>query len=88
MALVFAIFIPHWTESRSRLGIAKALVEISPDPVRHIVNTRWHFNHTNGNEWRNSVGAKIASGTISWTLLTIETFTAHRQFLFSIAYPC
>ncbi len=30
----------------SRPGIAQALSGISPDPVKHLVNTHWHFDHT------------------------------------------
>ena len=43
----------------SRAHIAKALTDLSPDPVTHLVNTHWHFDHADGNAWLNSVGAKI-----------------------------
>lgn len=35
--------------SRPQLG--KALAEIGPEPVTHLINTHWHFDHANGNEW-------------------------------------
>jgi glyoxylase-like metal-dependent hydrolase (beta-lactamase superfamily II) len=37
----------------------KALTDLSPEPVATCVNTHWHFDHTDGNTWLNSVGAKI-----------------------------
>lgn len=45
----------------SRPAIAGALQGISPDPVRHLVNTHWHFDHTDGNEWVHSIGAQITA---------------------------
>jgi glyoxylase-like metal-dependent hydrolase (beta-lactamase superfamily II) len=43
----------------SREKIAAALDGISRDPVKHLVNTHWHFDHTDGNEWMHSAGATI-----------------------------
>ncbi|SHL24980.1 Glyoxylase, beta-lactamase superfamily II [Bradyrhizobium lablabi] len=43
----------------SRPQITKALADLGPDPVTHLVNTHWHFDHADGNEWLHSVGAKI-----------------------------
>jgi glyoxylase-like metal-dependent hydrolase (beta-lactamase superfamily II) len=43
----------------SRRGIAEALTRIDANPVRHLINTHWHFDHTDGNEWLNSAGARI-----------------------------
>jgi glyoxylase-like metal-dependent hydrolase (beta-lactamase superfamily II) len=43
----------------SRPQIAEALDGISRDPVKHLVNTHWHFDHTDGNEWLHSAGATI-----------------------------
>ena len=43
----------------SRPQIAEALDGISRDPVKHLVNTHWHFDHTDGNEWMHSAGATI-----------------------------
>jgi len=45
--------------TKSRRGIAEALAGIDADPVRHLINTHWHFDHTDGNEWFNSAGARI-----------------------------
>jgi glyoxylase-like metal-dependent hydrolase (beta-lactamase superfamily II) len=43
----------------SRPQITKALTELGAEPVTHLVNTHWHFDHADGNEWLHSVGAKI-----------------------------
>jgi glyoxylase-like metal-dependent hydrolase (beta-lactamase superfamily II) len=43
----------------SRSQITKSLDELGGDPVTHLINTHWHFDHADGNEWLHSVGAKI-----------------------------
>jgi glyoxylase-like metal-dependent hydrolase (beta-lactamase superfamily II) len=45
--------------STSRPKITDALDKLSPDPIKHLVNTHWHFDHTDGNEWMHSDGATI-----------------------------
>jgi glyoxylase-like metal-dependent hydrolase (beta-lactamase superfamily II) len=43
----------------SRPQISKALAALGADPITHLVNTHWHFDHTDGNEWLYAAGAKI-----------------------------
>nr|WP_183230722.1 MBL fold metallo-hydrolase [Bradyrhizobium sp. SBR1B] len=43
----------------SRPQITKALAELGADPITHLVNSHWHFDHTDGNAWLNAAGAKI-----------------------------
>ena len=43
----------------SRMQITEALAAISPEPLRHVIDTHWHFDHTDGNEWMHEVGATI-----------------------------
>ena len=45
--------------STSRDKIADTLLKLSPDPIKHLVNTHWHFDHCDGNEWMHSEGATI-----------------------------
>jgi glyoxylase-like metal-dependent hydrolase (beta-lactamase superfamily II) len=45
--------------SVSRPQLTKALSSLDPEPITHLINTHWHFDHTSGNEWLHSVGAKI-----------------------------
>ncbi|MFL5332104.1 MAG: MBL fold metallo-hydrolase [Geminicoccaceae bacterium] len=43
----------------SRPQIAKTLAEIDPEPVTHLINTHWHFDHASGNEWLHELGPTI-----------------------------
>jgi glyoxylase-like metal-dependent hydrolase (beta-lactamase superfamily II) len=45
----------------TRARITEALANLSDDPVKHLINTHWHFDHTDGNEWLHSIGAEIAA---------------------------
>jgi glyoxylase-like metal-dependent hydrolase (beta-lactamase superfamily II) len=43
----------------SRPQMEKALSDLGADPVTHLINTHWHFDHASGNEWLHAAGAKI-----------------------------
>jgi glyoxylase-like metal-dependent hydrolase (beta-lactamase superfamily II) len=43
----------------SRAKVTEALATLSPEPVTHLINTHWHFDHADGNDWLHSAGAKI-----------------------------
>jgi glyoxylase-like metal-dependent hydrolase (beta-lactamase superfamily II) len=43
----------------SRPQLSRALADLGPEPISHLINTHWHFDHTDGNAWLNSAGAKI-----------------------------
>jgi glyoxylase-like metal-dependent hydrolase (beta-lactamase superfamily II) len=43
----------------SRPQMTKALGDLGADPITHLINTHWHFDHTDGNVWLNAAGAKI-----------------------------
>ncbi|HME88308.1 MAG TPA: MBL fold metallo-hydrolase [Chthoniobacterales bacterium] len=45
----------------TRARIMEALASLSDDPVKHLINTHWHFDHTDGNEWLHSIGAEITA---------------------------
>ena len=45
----------------SRPGITQALSAISSAPIKRLINTHWHFDHTDGNEWLHSEGAEITA---------------------------
>jgi glyoxylase-like metal-dependent hydrolase (beta-lactamase superfamily II) len=45
----------------TRARITDALGALSGDPVKHLINTHWHFDHTDGNEWLHSIGAEITA---------------------------
>jgi glyoxylase-like metal-dependent hydrolase (beta-lactamase superfamily II) len=43
----------------SRPQLTKALAGLGPEPIAHLINTHWHFDHADGNEWLHSEGAAI-----------------------------
>ena len=43
----------------SRPQLETALATLGPEPVTHLINTHWHFDHANGNEWLHELGPKI-----------------------------
>jgi glyoxylase-like metal-dependent hydrolase (beta-lactamase superfamily II) len=43
----------------SRPQLTRSLAELGGEPITHLINTHWHFDHTNGNTWLNAAGAKI-----------------------------
>jgi len=43
----------------SRPQMIRALAELGAEPITHLINTHWHFDHTDGNPWLNAAGAKI-----------------------------
>ena len=43
----------------TRPRIEAALSALGGQPITHLINTHWHFDHTDGNEWLNSEGAAI-----------------------------
>ena len=45
----------------TRARITEALASLSNDPVKYLINSHWHFDHTDGNEWLHSIGAEITA---------------------------
>jgi len=45
--------------SVSRAQMTRALADLGGEPITHLINTHWHFDHTDGNTWLNAAGAKI-----------------------------
>src|ERR1700690_1683644 len=43
----------------ARANTAAALASINADPVKQLINTHWHFDHTGGNDWLHEAGASI-----------------------------
>ena len=45
----------------SRPQMAAALAGLGSEPVTHLINTHWHFDHANGNEWLHELGLQIVA---------------------------
>src|SRR5215467_8911140 len=43
----------------SRKKIERALDNISQTPLKYVINTHWHWDHTDGNGWMHDLGATI-----------------------------
>jgi glyoxylase-like metal-dependent hydrolase (beta-lactamase superfamily II) len=43
----------------SRAKITEALANLGSESITHLINTHWHFDHTDGNEWMHGEGASI-----------------------------
>src|SRR5262245_22299073 len=66
----------------TRRKIAAALSSLSPDPIKHLVNTHWHFDHTDGNEWMHSAGATITAHENTGKHLSTRTRVEDWDFTF------
>ena len=69
----------------ARSKISSALASISSEPIKHLINTHWHFDHTDGNEWLHSVGAAILAHTNTRKHLATTTRVEGWNFTFSPA---
>ena len=47
--------------SKSQEKLPVELNKISPSPLKYVVNTHWHWDHTDGNGWMHSAGATIVA---------------------------
>ena len=56
--------------------IVAAIATVDPDPVRFVVNTHWHGDHTGGNEAMGSRGAVIVAHSNVRTRMSSEQFIA------------
>src|SRR6059058_4395436 len=66
----------------SRPQITEALASLSDDPVKHLINSHWHFDHTDGNEWLHSFGAEITAHENTRKHLSVSTRVEDWNFTF------
>jgi glyoxylase-like metal-dependent hydrolase (beta-lactamase superfamily II) len=57
----------------SRPAIANALESINADPIKHLINTHWHTDHTDGNAWLHAAGATITAHENTRKRLSVAT---------------
>lgn len=66
----------------SRPRITEALASLGDEPVKHVINSHWHFDHTDGNEWLHSVGAEITAHENTLKRLSTTTRVEAWNFTF------
>ncbi len=57
----------------SRPNVSAALASINSDPIKQLINTHWHFDHTGGNEWLHEAGASILAQENTRKHLSVDT---------------
>jgi len=69
----------------TRARITEALASLSDDPVKHLINSHWHFDHTDGNEWLHSIGVEITAHENTRKHLSVTTRVEDWSFTFPAA---
>src|ERR1043166_8768387 len=66
----------------SRPQVEDALAGLGDDPVKHLTNSHWYFDHTDGNEWLHSTGAEITAHENTRKHLSVSTRVEDWNFTF------
>jgi len=59
--------------SYSKASMKIALTSISSAPPRYLINTHYHWDHTDGNEWVHQLGATIIAQENTLKRLSVDT---------------
>jgi len=71
--------------SYSKANMIRALNSISSAPPRYLVNTDFHWDHTDGDEWVHMMGATIIGQENTLNRLSVETRVDDWDFTFPAA---
>ncbi|HEX8339641.1 MAG TPA: MBL fold metallo-hydrolase [Tepidisphaeraceae bacterium] len=66
----------------SEANVRAALDGIGPGPVRYVVNSHWHFDHTDGNAWLHAAGATIVAHENTRRRMSVATRVEGWDFTF------
>lgn len=69
----------------ARSNVTAALVSINSDPIKQVINTHWHFDHSGGNEWLHQAGASILAHENTRKRLSTDTRVAGWEYTFQAA---
>jgi glyoxylase-like metal-dependent hydrolase (beta-lactamase superfamily II) len=69
----------------SKPQVLAALNSISDDPIKYLINSHWHFDHTYGNEWLHQAGATIIAQDVTREHLTRAIRVEDWQYTFPAA---
>jgi glyoxylase-like metal-dependent hydrolase (beta-lactamase superfamily II) len=73
--------------SKSREKLLATLDEIGSSPLKYVVNTHWHWDHTDGNAWMHEAGATIVAHRNTLRHLTETTHVDAWNWTFDPVAP-
>ncbi|MDO6431152.1 MBL fold metallo-hydrolase [Flavitalea sp. BT771] len=66
----------------SKEHVMTALKSISNQPVKMLINSHWHFDHTSGNVWMHEAGATILSQDVTRDHLSTKLYQPEWNYTF------
>jgi glyoxylase-like metal-dependent hydrolase (beta-lactamase superfamily II) len=70
----------------SRRSMTEALQKVGNGPIRYLIDTHYHWDHTDGNEWVHSLGATIIAHENTLKRVSTATRVDDWKFTFPV-YP-
>jgi glyoxylase-like metal-dependent hydrolase (beta-lactamase superfamily II) len=62
--------------------LTAALTAINAEPIQVLINTHWHFDHTDSNDWMHSAGATIwAHENTRYRMSTTQNIVAYKAII-------